>query len=402
MDYYTNLEYPTSEISLPNVPNSTTSSVEQKSIPTTSTKTKQFVILTSLSGVIGILVIISFILSILSFLRQPEQIFTTEQISNLDTISANVSIVNTNLRAAGFQDSENVFSAVTDVLKCNVATISNSVSNTLTTNDLVTTIFVAPILQTNEVKTSAIQLNAAQATSTFDQTSIIYSNISSSDTNTLTANSILLENKSTEESTLITPNNVTFHLNSGKIKNLESLRYQALQLSQSTVFTPGIPTLLLPTSNGLQFGNLTLPLADLKIGSTFRIIAYGTYFIQTPPGNEVHLIIANTENKINNQPTQVIINSFPQGLTFDNAASGSWIYTTTFSINNIDNPAATSFQAFGRMIGKTSGQINQVVVNNMSSNINIQQGLQLSFWANWVGSAGAQLTLKKFYLEQLF
>jgi hypothetical protein len=400
MNDYTNLEYPTYESS-PNVPNSSVSSQEVKAIPTTSSKTKQFVILTSLSGVIGILVLISFILSILSFSHQPNQIFTTEEISTLNQISANVSIVNTNVLAAGFQDSSATFSAVTDVLKCDVATISNSVSNTLTTNDLVTTIFVAPILQTNELKTNSIQLNAAQATSTLNSTSIIYSNSSSNDTNTLEANSILLENKSTEESTTITSNNVTFHLNSAKIKNLESLRYQALNLAQSTVFTPGVPTLLLPTSNGLQFGNLTIPLADLKVGSTFRLTGFGTYFIQTPPGNQFYLLIANTETKINNQPTQVIISHFPHPIGFVTTSSGSWIYTTTFSINNIDNPASTSFEASARMIAKTSGTINQVVLSQISSNINLQQGLQLSVWGAFSGNVGGQLTLNKIYLEQL-
>jgi hypothetical protein len=336
----------------------------------------------------------------MGFIHQPESIFNPQQISTLNQISANVSIVNTNLLATGFENSSATFSAVTDVLKCDVATISNSVSNTLTTNDLVTTIFVAPTLQTNELKTNSIQLNAAQATSTFDSTNIMYSNTSSSDASTLTANSVVLENKSTEESTMITSNNVIFHLNSGKIKNLSALRYQALKLSQSTVFTPGVPTLLLPTSNGLQFGNLTIPLADLKVGSTFRITAYGTYFIQSV-GNEVYLLISNTENKINNQPTQVIISNFPLGLIFVGSAAGSWIYTATFSINNIDNPASTSIEAFGKMIGKTSGVINQTVVSNLASNINTTQGLQLAVWATWTGINGAQLTLNKLYLEQL-
>ncbi len=392
-------DYPTSEVTSPitsnvNVP----LEVKQPSILVDNKK--QFIILTSLCSVIGLLAIIAFILSILAFLHQPQSLFSPEQISNLEAISENVSISNSNVVASGFEDTE-VFSAIGDVLKCNLATVGNIVCGTLTTNDLKTSSFVAPILQINELKTTSIQLNGSESNSVFTPDSIVYSNTDSNTTNTFEAGSLVLLDNATNDSTEITANQIIFHLNSGKIKNLESLRFMGLNLSQSTVFNPGVATLLLPTSGGQQFGSLTIPPTDLKVGSTFRITAYGTFIVQNGSANAFTFTIANTQNKVSNQPSQIIIGYYPTHFTLGGNTSGKWVFTSTFSINSINDASLTSFQSFGNVTANSANELVDVMLNYNSANINIQQGLQLSVWASWESAIGAQLTLNKIFLEQL-
>lgn len=398
------MDYMSLEFDSPN-PVVINENVSKPTIPTkpqTTQPPNRFIILSSLCGVFGLLTIIALILSILAFLHQPSSVFTPASIENLDTIAANVTIVDTNVQASGFQDGANIFSAIGDALKCATLNAGNIISDTMETNTLTTSILVAPTLQINELKTNLIQLNSSQSSSVFKPTSIVYSDTVSTQTNTFEANSIVLFNESTNESTTITPNSITFQLNAGKIKNLVSLRYQAFNLTESTNFLPpGVAVLLLPTSGGIQSGSLIIPPQDLKLGSTFRITAHGTYQNFAVSDSKATFSIANTQNKTNNQPSQVILGVYPEGIDVLGSSAGSWIHTIEFSINDIKTPATTSIQAFGKMTLKKPGSITQTVFNHTNTNINTQQGLQLTVWGTWNETANV-LVLNQLYVEQLF
>jgi uncharacterized protein YdeI (BOF family) len=399
MDYY-NLEFSTNDIFENTVPKTQSlpiSPLEKNDEQTKELITKsQFIIVTSLISVIGILLLISFILSIVGFLHQPPVVFSTDTLQNLDNIAANVSIVDSAIQASGFK-TQLGFSAIIGTVKADTLNTSSLLSQTLTSNKFQTTTLEASTLEINNLKTNSIELKSAPNSGIFNPTSIVYTN--SNQTNTLQADSIVLLNG--DANLNISSDNIIFHQSSGKIKELESIRFLASNLTQSTIGSPGVATLLLPAVGGSQFGNLTIPLADLKLGSSFRIIASGTFVNLAVTDRVATLCISNTEAKTGNQPSQIIIGVFnADGMFMLANTRGTWIYTTTFSISNIQNPASSAFEAFGNSIVRSNDACRLNVVANSNTNIDIQQGLQLAIWGSW-DFDNAVLTLNQIYLEVL-
>jgi hypothetical protein len=353
----------------------------------------EFVVLTYFSGVVGILSIVCFILSIVAFVHPQQSGFTPTQIDNLNEISANVNVANKNLVAAGFQTS--FFSGIGATIKSTNAIIGNGICDTLTTNDMKVTTLVAPIFEIDQLNTTSIQLNNSQNNALLTPANFSYANIINDKSTTIESGSIVLFDKSTNESTSITSDKIEFQLNSGKIKSLVTLRFIGLNLLQSTNTPVGTATLLLPSSGGLQFGSLVIPPSDLKIGSTFQLTLYGTFRNPTGSFARVTITVGNTQTKINNQPAQVIIGMFPSIVSTNANSSGSWIYTIRFSINDIQTSEAN-----GQILLKTTN-ISDVIVLQTSANINMQAGLQFSIWATW-SDPGCVLTLENVYIEQLF
>ncbi len=398
MDYLS-LEFDSPTINLNN--ESFVSTPKQSETPKPSTindlDKNQVIIFSSIIGVIGLFILIGLILSILGLNHEPPISFTPDTMIKLNQISANVSIVDSAIQATGFIDNTG-FSAIGGTVKTGTLDTTSIIGHSLTTNEFVATTLEAPNLEINEVKTNLIQLNET----TFNPTSISYSNSTSNQTNTLEAKSIVLLNTTTTDSSTISSNNIVFHQNSGKIKNLESLRFLASDLVLSTTQPTGVATLFLPTITGVQFGNLTIPFTDLRLGSTFRITATGTYHNQSGAERYATLCVSNTENKTGDQPSQIIIgNLTTDGMFIPINGAATWVYTCTFSITNITTPTTTHFEAFGTTSVKGPNGNFQGLINHTNTNIDIQLGLELTIWGSWTQS-DATLTLNQLFVEHLF
>jgi hypothetical protein len=396
MDYL-NLEFPTNDNFENTLPKIESLPVYQEKNEVDNITKSQFIILASLIPVIGVILLISFILSIVGFLHQPPIVFNPDTLQNLDNIAANVSIVDSGIQSSGFK-TQLGFSAIIGTVKADTLNTSTLSSQTLTTNQFQTSAVEASALEINNLKTNTIELKSDPNSGIFNSTSIVYTN--SNQTNTLQADSIVLLNG--DANLTISSDNIIFHQSNGKIKELESIRFLASKLAQSTIGSPGVATLLLPApTSGVQFGNLTIPLTDLKLGSSFRITVSGTFVNLAVTDRVATLCISNTEAKTGNQPSQIIIGVFNADSMFMLANTrGTWIYTTSFSISNIQNPASTTFEAFGNSIVRSNDACRLNVVANSNTNIDIQQGLQLAIWGSW-DFDNAVLTLDQVYLEVL-
>jgi hypothetical protein len=393
MDYL-NLEFESSTNSIP-VNNPIPQTV--KSVSSNDLTKNQIITFSSLIGVMGLLLLIALILSIIALGHQPVSPFTIDTMQNLDKIAANVSIVDSAITASGFIDNTG-FSAINGTVKTGSMNTNSIVAHTFTTNEFKSSTLTAPDLEINEVKTNLVQLDAT----ILNPTSIVYADTASDQTTTLQSTSIILANSNTTTSTTISPNNIVFHLTPGNIKNLESLRFLASNLSQSTTGASGIATLLLPVGGGIQFANLNIPSVDLKTGSTFRVTATGTFTNLAVTDSVATLCIANTENKTGNQPSQIILGVLTtDGMFMPANATGQWVYRCMFSITDRTTPASTSIEAFGDATIRHGGNNFLSLFDHSNSTIDTQQGLQLTVWGSW-NQIGGTLFLQQMFIEQLF
>jgi hypothetical protein len=407
MDDYYSLEFPSGSVATPSsssTPAQTTLTQPIQPIPkvTTTSASKEIIILGSVSGVVGLLTIIALALSILAYMHQPVSPFALATVSNLQEISDNVTVVDTtSIQAAGFQDTNKDFSAIGGSIECTGLTSGNIVSDSVTANTITVSTLVAPSLTIGEVKTDSVILASSQFNSSLSDSKIVYADTTSSKTNTITPSSVVLSDTSTTQSVTITPDNIVFTLNTNQIKSLESLRFMASDLTQATTTPATQATLLMPAVTPIQFGSLTIPLAQLKLGSTFRITANGTHSNSAGALRYMTICVANTQTQSGFQPAQIILGVLNRDGVYVGDGSGQWIYECTFSINIISTPATSWFQAAGKIIAQTAGSVSQNAFRNTNTSVDIQAGLQLTIWGTW--DAGlAQFILNQLYVEQLF
>ncbi len=404
MDYYS-LEFPSgpqettfsSSTLPPTLPSQTITPVTN-----TTSVSKEIVILWSVSGVVGLLTIVALALSILAYMHQPVSPFAPATVSNLQQISDNVEIVDTtSIQAAGFQDTAKDFSAIGGSVECKGLTSGSVLADSVTANTITVSTLVAPSLTIGEVKTNLVTLASSQFNSSFSDSKIVYADTSSSKLNTITPGSVVLSDVSTTQAVTITSDNIVFNLTSGQLKSLESLRFMASDLTQATTTPPTRATLLMPAVTPVQFGSLTIPLAQLRLGSTFRITANGIHANLSGTVRVMTICVANTSTQSGFQPAQIILGVLDRDGINVQDGSGQWVYECTFSINIISTPATSWFQAAGKMIAQTSGLLSQNAFRNTNTSVDIQAGLQLTIWGTW-DAASAQLMLNQLYVEQLF